>query len=283
MRLLCPLRRRPGFTLIELLVVIAIIAILAAILFPVFAQAREKARQASCTSNLKQVGLAVFMYASDHDECLPLGAYNPDPARPVTFWYDLVEPYVKVGAAGYITPETPAARKHAQFWVCPSFGSENAPVGPGDTPPPPLPPGRYFPANSYVANANLMPFWHRDFANVGTFPGKPTPLAALEAPAQVVLTAHGRGSINGVGGDDWFSGCDGLEANYPNTGNPVIGNASQYCAARYQHSGGSLYLLADGHARWFRGPASSWKAPSTSGVAFRKSLAPAASAWFRED
>src|SRR5581483_6168155 len=65
---------RPGFTLIELLVVIAIIAILAAILFPVFAQAREKARQATCTSNLKQVGLAVMMYASDHDECLPLGA-----------------------------------------------------------------------------------------------------------------------------------------------------------------------------------------------------------------
>ena len=46
--------------------------------------------------------------------------------------------------------------------------------------------------------------------------------------------------------------------NYPNTGNPVIGNASQYCAARYQHSGGSVYLLADGHAKWYRGPATSW-------------------------
>ncbi|MFQ6132496.1 MAG: type II secretion system protein, partial [Armatimonadota bacterium] len=63
--------RRAGFTLIELLVVIAIIAILAAILFPVFAQAREKARQTACLSNLKQIGLALAMYVSDNDEMYP--------------------------------------------------------------------------------------------------------------------------------------------------------------------------------------------------------------------
>jgi len=64
-------RRSRGFTLIELLVVIAIIAILAAILFPVFAQAREKARQTSCLSNEKQIGTAVIMYAQDYDEGMP--------------------------------------------------------------------------------------------------------------------------------------------------------------------------------------------------------------------
>jgi prepilin-type N-terminal cleavage/methylation domain-containing protein len=67
-------RRKPtGFTLIELLVVIAIIAILAAILFPVFARARENARKASCASNLRQLGLAVLQYSGDYDECYPWG------------------------------------------------------------------------------------------------------------------------------------------------------------------------------------------------------------------
>ena len=65
--------RRHGFTLIELLVVIAVIAILAAILFPVFAQAREKARQATCQSHLKQIALAIRMYAQDYDETYPPG------------------------------------------------------------------------------------------------------------------------------------------------------------------------------------------------------------------
>src|SRR5688572_18560718 len=64
-------RRRSAFTLIELLVVIAIIAILAAILFPVFAQAREKARQVACMSNEKQIGTAVMMYLQDYDEVYP--------------------------------------------------------------------------------------------------------------------------------------------------------------------------------------------------------------------
>ncbi|MBC7806219.1 MAG: DUF1559 domain-containing protein [Akkermansiaceae bacterium] len=69
-------RQRYAFTLIELLVVIAIIAILAAILFPVFAQAREKARQASCMSNMKQIGLAVIQYTQDYDETFPQGLHN---------------------------------------------------------------------------------------------------------------------------------------------------------------------------------------------------------------
>src|SRR4028119_34289 len=68
---------RSAFTLIELLVVIAIIAILAAILFPVFAQAREKARQASCVSNLRQIGTALLMYVQDYDETYPNRRFEP--------------------------------------------------------------------------------------------------------------------------------------------------------------------------------------------------------------
>ena len=90
---------RRGFTLIELLVVIAIIAILAAILFPVFARAREKARQSSCLSNIKQIGLGNLMYAQDYDE--RLGIYDWQAAR---MWV-AVGPYVK----------------NTQIFVCPSY------------------------------------------------------------------------------------------------------------------------------------------------------------------
>ena len=92
--------RRHGFTLIELLVVIAIIAILAAILFPVFARAREKARQSSCLSNTKQLALSVLMYVQDYDESFMFANLNP----PGTYWYVAAEPYIK----------------NAQIRVCPS-------------------------------------------------------------------------------------------------------------------------------------------------------------------
>jgi len=91
-------RRTAAFTLIELLVVIAIIAILAAILFPVFAQAREKARQASCTSNLKQLALGVRMYQQDYDENMVptfIAWYGPWASHGGATWRVLVQPYVK--------------------------------------------------------------------------------------------------------------------------------------------------------------------------------------------
>ncbi len=83
-----------GFTLIELLVVIAIIAILAAILFPVFARARENARRASCSSNLKQIGLGLMQYSQDYDEKQPMGGSNTWTGNQLS-WRQLVQPYVK--------------------------------------------------------------------------------------------------------------------------------------------------------------------------------------------
>lgn len=99
-------RAKAAFTLIELLVVIAIISILAAILFPVFAQAREKARQTSCVSNDKQLALGVLMYAQDYDETLPPTAVpNEDDS---ILWPDELNPYVK----------------NNQIRFCPSDGEE---------------------------------------------------------------------------------------------------------------------------------------------------------------
>lgn len=93
---------RRGFTLIELLVVIAIIAILAAILFPVFARAREQAKRTSCLSNLKQLALAAMMYGQDYDELLPVGATQGNPLWNVV---QGLQPYVK----------------NSQIFYCPSI------------------------------------------------------------------------------------------------------------------------------------------------------------------
>src|SRR5258708_35894742 len=93
------LRSKSAFTLIELLVVIAIIAILAAILFPVFAQAREKARQTSCLSNTKQTTLAYMMYIQDYDEGVVLNnpdvMWSPVPVDASGTWFGRIQPYVK--------------------------------------------------------------------------------------------------------------------------------------------------------------------------------------------
>ncbi len=96
--------RRRGFTLIELLVVIAIIAILAAILFPVFAKAREKARQSSCASNCKQLGIALAQYAQDYDEVMHLHRTTSSTYG----WMDMVAPYIK-NEQVFVCPSTSAA------------------------------------------------------------------------------------------------------------------------------------------------------------------------------
>jgi len=162
------MNRLKGFTLIELLVVIAIIAILAAILFPVFAQARDKARQTTCLSNTKQVGLGVAMYVQDYDETFPIawGGYG--------IWTTQVYPYVKNGAVAdpnYATnvATNPNASPYLDMqmggmWHCPS-GSD----GPATL--------------SYASNANLM--GAQSSVNNPAF-RQPKSLAAINAPADLI-------------------------------------------------------------------------------------------------
>jgi prepilin-type N-terminal cleavage/methylation domain-containing protein/prepilin-type processing-associated H-X9-DG protein len=111
--------KRQGFTLIELLVVIAIIAILAAILFPVFAQAREKARAISCVSNEKQMGLGFLQYSQDNDEQLPPAWFGfPAVGFPgVSRWMDVIQPYAK----------------STQIFTDPDSNTKYVPVPPGKT------------------------------------------------------------------------------------------------------------------------------------------------------
>ena len=106
--------RRSAFTLIELLVVIAIIAILAAILFPVFAQAREKARQTSCLSNMKQIMTAVKMYTQDYDERSLWNWYAPAAGGLFPTWMELTLPYVK----------------NNDIWICPSRTGDKSEMPP---------------------------------------------------------------------------------------------------------------------------------------------------------
>lgn len=180
-------RLRHGFTLIELLVVIAIIAILAAILFPVFAQAREKARAASCLSNLKQIGLGIMMYVQDYDETYPT-AYqyknntattNGGSAGGYIHYSAMIQPYIK----------------NTNIWVCPS--DANRGIAP-DNPPcanwlDTSTPGceAQVPRISYIANSSVLPRKRgpQDAPNV-------VGMAAIDAPADVIAIAEMTNNLN---------------------------------------------------------------------------------------
>lgn len=161
----CAARRTASraFTLIELLIVIAILAVLAGLLFPVFARAREKSRQTACASNLKNLGLAILLYTQDHDGQSPLAAYATADLDFLT-WHDIIEPYAKNREIGHC-PSSPLRKADAGGKVTTHFGY----------------------------NAHYLTTIAPDFSNASGHTG--VSLAAVARPAEVVLLTDARASL----------------------------------------------------------------------------------------
>ena len=261
-------RRGGGFTLIELLVVIAIIAILAAILFPVFAQARAKARQAACMSNLKQIGLAFTGYIQDYDESYPLNDYCSTgstsgcsgSSADYVAWVNSVDPYIKSGVSG-ATDKTQVK----SVFVCPDwdFNVPDTSLAAAGTTPKPL--------FSYGANRLLMPAYrggadNSDKQTTGALPVHT--IADVDAPSSLVLLGPNLGKTPDISGKD--TSYDGSSNTY-------------YMNARTRHNHGANFAFVDGHVKWFAAPAD-LKTGRATNVAYRRCAAPSpysvAVGWF---
>jgi prepilin-type N-terminal cleavage/methylation domain-containing protein/prepilin-type processing-associated H-X9-DG protein len=214
-----------GFTLIELLVVIAIIAILAAILFPVFAQAREKARAVSCLSNVKQMGLAVRMYVQDYDERYPFAANLESGFADKDKWYglDKLQPYVK----------------NWGIFQCPSMPKFT----------------QYNQLCAYSWNIHLGYFWYPPGGAYTFYQGASD--AQIVYPAQTAAINDAKpawfyydklyGSIYG----EYYAFINGTSAMY-DVARFLIADPSQWNTV-FIHHGGINIAYCDGHAKWNNG------------------------------
>lgn len=253
-------RRLRAFTLIELLVVIAIIIILAAILFPVFERAREKANQAGCLSHMRQLGLALMMYAEDYDETLPWswGApgneYPLDPPNAVPTWAELIYPYTRnLGVFGCPAnlPNFAEYRKRClRGWF--DCLSQNELVR------------RYslYGARSYSANAYVLG-WLGAAPNGSHGPGTVRSLGAIPRPAQAIAITESisfgtvlrlpTGTTPAAAMHWWWAISDEcwVAAERGRSGDTAT------WTSLLLHNDGANYVMADGHAKWYR-PEQTW-------------------------
>ncbi len=243
--------RKSAFTLIELLVVIAIIAILAAILFPVFAQAREKARQATCLSNFKQIGLAVLMYAQDYDE-----SFNPSEVSlsgggnfaTGYDWTQIVNPYIKNGSSQAISNGRQIQGYVGGVYSCPSAV-------------------RLMQQDQFVLRCDVFPVWYNNGGPLSANASGPArAIAAIDAPANRIgfweagsngLDTNNFGPYYPMDGWAWYSGYsyhvgDFLGAT-KDCDEPAgqDGGGFQSCNTlpRYRHSSTSDMFFLDGHVK----------------------------------
>jgi prepilin-type N-terminal cleavage/methylation domain-containing protein/prepilin-type processing-associated H-X9-DG protein len=249
-------RMRRGFTLIELLVVIAIIAILAAILFPVFAQAREKARQAACLSNLKQIGSALMMYTQDYDETLPNRSYNAD--KGVCF-----DPSVLGAEAGTTNPyctsyawqwQINSYLKNNNVYVCPSSTGRSykkTVAANTDSLAVPIP-------TSYGINTDIYQYSANDQPNADE--NGPISLAQMTAQASTYMAAD---AIVVGFNSRWidrlrYANIDSLgikeKSVSADPNNPyksaTFPTPTSVSASAARHQGGENIIFADGHAQF---------------------------------